>query len=221
VASGAQEVPVGGKLYYDKWTFPLTDGSRATFLLLRPMTPDGPKAFYVLEHKVWNAFVQDFVKENAGAIDTAKWKGGHDMLPAVNLTFAEAEKFAKWLGGRLPTTAEWDFAAGFNPKLPRPLSTGNPRAIASATLIPVNEDPEDISPMKVRNMAANGREFTTDTVIAGSEKMVVLRGRMFTLSKPLSFDDLLAEQKDERKQTQYPDARHPQTGFRVVIDLLQ
>jgi len=68
-------------------------------------------------------------------------------------------------------------------------------------------------------MAGNGREFTSDTLLAGTEKMIVLRGRMFTLSKPLTFDDITAEQKPERTQTQYPGARHPQTGFRIVVDV--
>ena len=58
-----------------------------------------------------------------------------DQLPAVHLTFDEAESYCKWRGARLPTEKEWREAAyvehreqptsGFNKGVQYPYPTGN------------------------------------------------------------------------------------------------
>ncbi|MCG8457756.1 MAG: formylglycine-generating enzyme family protein [Holophagales bacterium] len=58
-------------------------------------------AFMIATHETTNAEYRRLVPEH----------GGGDGLPAVRMTWYEAYTYAAWLGGRLPTEAEWEYAA--------------------------------------------------------------------------------------------------------------
>ncbi|MDX1944088.1 MAG: bifunctional serine/threonine-protein kinase/formylglycine-generating enzyme family protein [Pirellulaceae bacterium] len=51
-----------------------------------------------------------FLRESRYAVPNRPRPSGQG-LPVVNVTFAEAEAFCDWSGGRLPTAAEWEKAA--------------------------------------------------------------------------------------------------------------
>ena len=103
---------IGGKQVYDKLFVPVTGDVPATFLLLRSDGQPNRSRFTFWNTKPGTRSFKISLKK-IRKIDTNKWKGVPPTAPAFNLTFEEAERVAKWFGGRIPSAAEWDFAAGF------------------------------------------------------------------------------------------------------------
>jgi formylglycine-generating enzyme required for sulfatase activity len=61
-------------------------------------------SFYIDTHEVTNAAYKKFDSAHT-------FLSGDDDLPATNITYAQAEAYAKWAGKRLPTDEEWEKAA--------------------------------------------------------------------------------------------------------------
>ncbi|MBC7851824.1 MAG: protein kinase [Pirellulaceae bacterium] len=153
----------------------------------------------------------------------------HPMRPVMAATFHQAEEFAKWLGGALPTCQQWDTAAGLylpsaakkqgpfqgvwkdgpGPKLAIAVGGGNQGTV------PITEVGADLSPLGCRHMAGNGSEWTRDAT-KGSFGQVTLRGCQYRQKKPLFYSDLRDEDKREIEDMTAP---NPYIGFRIVIEL--
>ncbi len=158
--------------------------------------------------------------------ESAEW-------PVMNVTVEEALQCADWLGGHLPTTLQWEKAAGLldlerhgleGPYLkPSETEAFEPGDIAVGRdfPLPVGQARRDISPFGCRDMAGNGEEWTRNTsegLIAKARPVinpVAIRGRGYTGSNPLTFQEL-----GKSKPFLLPDLRHYDLGFRVTIEIL-
>lgn len=158
----------------------------------------------------------------------------HPLHPVMRINFQQAQEFAKWLGGALPTCQQWDTAAGMYlpdaAKRQGPfLGTWQDKDNSSSTLeiavlrtdkgtVPINEGNADLSPLGCRHMAGNGAEWTRDTT-HGSFSQGTLRGRQYHKERPLFYSDLRDKDKQTEKETEDIIATNPYIGFRIVIEL--
>ncbi|MDH3733564.1 MAG: formylglycine-generating enzyme family protein [Gemmatimonadota bacterium] len=60
--------------------------------------------FWIQQHEVTNAEFRRFDPEHQFPV-------GQERHPVVNVTWEAAMSYARWLGGYLPTEAQWEFAA--------------------------------------------------------------------------------------------------------------
>jgi formylglycine-generating enzyme required for sulfatase activity len=211
-------------------------------VLVPQAAADDPPTFYITEDKVWNAAFAPFAAKYLDAGMTQWHKGGqangedvgvaNGRLPVLRVTAAEADQYARWLGGRLPAARQWDKAAG---RFEKDRGEGPFRESCAEGDVAVNRRDKgpkevgtaagDVSRFGCRDMAGNGYELTRDLV--GDDKRtvpldppdpmarVLLRGRAYTLPRPLRFEDL----DDELSLIGQDYGRASDlTGFRVVIE---
>jgi formylglycine-generating enzyme required for sulfatase activity len=70
-------------------------------------------AFQLGKYEVTRAQFARFLKANAAADIPESVQGdpSEGDLPAVGVSWDQASEFARWMGGRLPSEAEWEYAA--------------------------------------------------------------------------------------------------------------
>jgi serine/threonine protein kinase len=224
---GTKLVAINGKYY--PWAIERTFPGKAgvvVALLIPKQHARQPDPFYIMRDKVWIGLFEAFVRASPqdAPADQGWREGGDPRLPVRNVTAAQAQAFAEWLGGRgrgfLPTFDQWDQAAGFNLKkgpgpFQGPWDPKDPSQIAVAVKapMPVGQASRDISPYGCRDMSGNGWEWTRP-LDASASKTVVLRGNSYKLLSPLMFED--SKRNLDGAPSDLPD---PEIGFRVIFEL--
>jgi len=190
-------------------------------------------AFFIDRTEVTNAQYAEYVAAT-GAAPPSHWQGstcppGLEDLPAVNVTLAEAQAYAKWRDCRLPTEAEWEKAArgvdGRRFPWGRVFSetSCNHMRPEQAGLMAAASFPSWVSPYGCIGMIGNAREWTTSPVTAykdsewragpDAEGMVIARGGAWFQEEIAPLPARCAS-----RYTVDPRRPDPATGFRCVRD---
>ena len=132
----------------------------------QPVRDVGLSAFRIGEHPVTNDQYAIYIGQT-GYKSPAYWENvnlgiAEPNNPVVGVNWDDAAAFLEWLEMRLPTEAEWEYAARGTESLKYPW--GNEWAASKATFYtnataPVNAHPEGASPFGVMDMAGNVWEW--------------------------------------------------------------
>jgi len=92
--------------------------------------------------------------------------GEHPQHPVACVSWYEAEAYANWRGGRLPTDAEWEFAARGPESLVFPWGdawdASRANVVGSSSTTPVGSYPQGTSWVGAHDMAGNVMEWVGD-----------------------------------------------------------
>jgi len=147
------------------------------------------RKFYIDRYPVTNNQFYDFI-ESTGyqPEDTVnylrnwqdgKYPRGMKNYPVVYINYEDAIAYARWAGKRLPTEAEWQYAAQGNTtnKYPWGIEMDSTKCNAgSGSMTPVNQYPGGASPFGVIDMVGNVWQLTNDLYDNGSAYFIIIRG---------------------------------------------
>jgi len=116
---------------------------------------------------LWSAEGWDWLINRSGRTGPVENCGDHGPdYPRVCITWYEAEAYAAWRGGRLPTEAEWEYAARGPESLIFPY--GNEFSLDGGNIFghdssePVGSFPDGVSWVNAHDMSGNAMEWVND-----------------------------------------------------------
>jgi formylglycine-generating enzyme required for sulfatase activity len=128
----------------------------------KPTHPVSLPAFWLDRTEVTNAQFARFIQAgNTAQGDWRQYASGKDQHPVVNVTWPDAVAYCRWAAKRLPTEAEWEYAARGtdNRKFPWGNAFEDNRGRFSGRTAPVGSYPSGASPFGVLDLAGNVWEW--------------------------------------------------------------
>jgi formylglycine-generating enzyme required for sulfatase activity len=173
VVVAAAALDTGGMILVPAGTFSM--GSN-TWPYTQPIHPVTVPEFYVDRHEVTNAQYKAFCDMQCPPRDYPPNPYFNSMpdyftdptyanYPIVNVTWQDAKDYALWVGKRLPTEAEWEFAARGSSNLVYPWGNswdGSRANISGGYPYPVDSLASGASPFGCLNMIGNVYEWCED-----------------------------------------------------------
>lgn len=138
-------------------------------------------AFYIDRTEVTNAAWAKYSKATGTPLPPG-FAAARPDLPVVNVTFAEAEKYAAWAGKRLPGSRQWERAARGEDGRPYPWGNdADPkRAMVGAgrkgRLAPAVSFPAGASPSGILQMVGNAWELVDEPVTPPADAVARFAG---------------------------------------------
>lgn len=199
------------------------------------------KPFFIDRTEVTNADYLKFI-EATGYEAPPSWKGGRfadgaDNLPVTDVTWEDATAYATWIGKRLPTEVEWEFAArGPEGRLYPWGDTFQPEAANISAkagekkqFAPVGQFAGGASIFGALDMAGNAWEWTASDFAAypggkvdarpGYRNLKVIRGGSFESEPKFATATYRVGWPASRRDWPNPSqAVYGQTGFRCARD---
>jgi formylglycine-generating enzyme required for sulfatase activity len=134
--------------------------------------------FMLDERPVTNAEYRAFAEATGERMPDWTWRAGFDDAeqPVVGVSWAEARRFARWAGKRLPTEREWMRAARADRDAPYPWGDGYPQPAhahfgrgprGAPARVSASERPAGRGPFGHLDLAGNVWEWTAEGSLLG------------------------------------------------------
>jgi len=181
------------------------------------------EAFYIDKYEVSNREYHNFDKDHF-------FLDAEANMPVTNITWYDANEYAKWLGKKLPTEEQWEFAArgkfgrlfpwGDQPDINKSYSSSI-KVPGYNALIPRNLFIGDKSVYGVFDMGGNACEWTSSKYLAYPGNKIFNRkyGKNYYVIRGGSFLYNYLEAFCSNRKCATPETKNYDIGFRCVMSI--